>query len=169
MYIYIYILQWKLWWQFENKKAKEVSSCVSKWDDLFLVYSLDGHPGHRLQRIVAGCSEVVSVTVHLNGFQPVGNRAEGRKVRRALVQQRADWPIGGGGGRKESSWRKEKKTTDTQEDETKRLPRPLQRIARSGKLLIGRTGICPTTSAAVQAAGFSPHLKVPGKSLQRLI
>lgn len=51
----------------------------------FCVYSLDGHPGHRLQGSVARRREVVSVAVHLDGFQPVAHRAEGGKVRRALV------------------------------------------------------------------------------------
>ena len=58
-------------------------------------YVLDGHAGHRLQGVVPGGGEVVAVTLHLDGLQPLGHRAEGAEVGRVLVQQGADGSEGG--------------------------------------------------------------------------
>lgn len=60
-------------------------------------FLLDSHPRHGLKRAVAGCREVVFVPLHLNGFQPLGHRAERAEVRRALVQQ---WTDGSANDRK---------------------------------------------------------------------
>ena len=56
---------------------------------------LNRHPCHRFQRAVASSCEVVFVSLHLNGFQPVSHRAKSGEVWCALIQQGTDGSVHG--------------------------------------------------------------------------
>lgn len=67
-------------------------SCWTAWG--LPIYLLDWHPGHRFQGTVASRREVVSVSLHLDGFQPLSHWAEGGEVWCALIQQWTNWSAG---------------------------------------------------------------------------
>ncbi len=46
----------------------------------WLFYSLNTHPRHRIQCVVACCHEIALVLTHLNGVQPVADGDEHRVV-----------------------------------------------------------------------------------------
>lgn len=69
------------------------------------LYSLLCHVDYRFWRGVAGCGEVVAVSLHADGLQPVLNSAHSRgRLWAAWLQQRGVGPVVGGQERNEASF-----------------------------------------------------------------
>lgn len=66
--------------------------CLTAWG--LHINLLDWHPGHRFQGTVASRCEVVPVSLHLDGFQPLSHWAESGEVWCALIQQWTNWSAG---------------------------------------------------------------------------